>query len=178
MQVASKLHAVESHSGASSMTELEPQDRRGFLLASGGFFAALPLLGGLVAALRSAFGPSATEGPARLPLCKLGEVPETGVVQRSIAYQLRRGPRVESVAERVFVTREADQVVAFSGRCTHLGCPVHLDEENEDAPFVCRCHSGRFAKDGSVLEGPPPRPLDRLQLEVPDDPEADIQVIR
>jgi len=33
---------------------------------------------------------------------------------------------------------------------------------------VCPCHDGVFAEDGSVVSGPPPRPLDTLSAEVVD----------
>jgi cytochrome b6-f complex iron-sulfur subunit len=47
--------------------------------------------------------------------------------------------------------------VAFSAICTHLGCIVKwLPEKGE---FLCPCHAGRYASDGKVLGGPPPKPL-------------------
>ena len=47
--------------------------------------------------------------------------------------------------------------VAFSAICTHLGCIIRwLPEKGE---FLCPCHAGRFASDGTVLGGPPPKPL-------------------
>jgi Rieske Fe-S protein len=38
----------------------------------------------------------------------------------------------------------------------------------EDERFYCPCHNGVFAKDGSVVSGPPPRPLDRFENKVED----------
>jgi Rieske Fe-S protein len=58
----------------------------------------------------------------------------------------------------------ADRWVAFGRRCTHLGCPVRFPPERGD--LQCPCHEGYFrAEDGSVLSGPPPRPLPRVDLE-------------
>jgi cytochrome b6-f complex iron-sulfur subunit len=55
---------------------------------------------------------------------------------------------------------------AYSAICTHLGCIVQwLPEQRE---FLCPCHAGRFAPDGRVLSGPPPRPLDPLPVMVVD----------
>ncbi len=54
---------------------------------------------------------------------------------------------------------------AFSQRCTHLGCAV--TPEVEQQRFVCPCHRGYFAlDDGRPLAGPPRRPLPRISLEV------------
>ena len=52
--------------------------------------------------------------------------------------------------------------VAFSAICTHLGCIIKwLPEKGE---FLCPCHGGRFATDGKVLGGPPPKPLPTIPV--------------
>jgi Rieske Fe-S protein len=57
-----------------------------------------------------------------------------------------------------------DRWAAFGQRCTHLGCPVLFRKEKGD--LQCPCHEGYFsAEDGSVLAGPPPRPLPRVAIE-------------
>ncbi len=54
---------------------------------------------------------------------------------------------------------------AFGQKCTHLTCPVYY-ERSEDR-LECPCHEGGFdARTGAVLYGPPPRPLDRVVIEV------------
>lgn len=58
----------------------------------------------------------------------------------------------------------ADEVVAFSVNCTHLGCPVRwLPDANL---FMCPCHGGVYYEDGQVAAGPPPRPLVRYPVRV------------
>jgi len=53
---------------------------------------------------------------------------------------------------------------AYGQRCTHLSCPVFW--RADERRLVCPCHHGAFAvEDGRVLQGPPPRPLPRVQLE-------------
>jgi Rieske Fe-S protein len=60
------------------------------------------------------------------------------------------------------------EVVSFSQKCTHLGCVVYyqMDEQR----WHCPCHNGNFdVRTGAVLSGPPPRPLGRINVEIRDD---------
>ena len=53
-------------------------------------------------------------------------------------------------------------LTAYDPRCTHAQCVYKwVTAENK---FKCNCHGGEFALDGSVLAGPPPRPLNRLPV--------------
>jgi Rieske Fe-S protein len=53
---------------------------------------------------------------------------------------------------------------AYGQKCTHLACPVYFERERER--LECPCHEGAFdVKTGNVLYGPPPRPLDRIEIE-------------
>ena len=65
--------------------------------------------------------------------------------------------------------RAADGVVAYSGICTHQGCPVNMWSKNRDA-FVCSCHGSFFnPRNGAeVMAGPAPLPLAPLGLKVVD----------
>ncbi len=65
----------------------------------------------------------------------------------------------------ILVRLAEDEVVAWSQHCTHLGCVVYY--EAEDDVLECPCHEGFFdVRTGSVLAGPPERPLPRIALEV------------
>lgn len=63
---------------------------------------------------------------------------------------------------KLLVLKTDEGVVAFSRRCTDLGCLVSWNKEREQ--FVCPCHQGIFDKTGLNIAGPPPRPLDRFQI--------------
>ena len=57
-----------------------------------------------------------------------------------------------------------DTYTAFSRLCTHASCPIFFRPEEQR--LDCPCHGGAFsALDGSVLDGPPPRPLPRIVIE-------------
>ncbi len=63
----------------------------------------------------------------------------------------------------ILVRTAADNYVAYSQKCTHLSCAVYYQEERNR--LECPCHQGFFSiTDGSVLQGPPRRPLPRVAL--------------
>jgi menaquinol-cytochrome c reductase iron-sulfur subunit len=64
------------------------------------------------------------------------------------------------------LTENGQDFEVISNICTHLGCRVRWIAE--DGKFHCPCHNGVFAKDGTVISGPPPRPLDRFESKVED----------
>jgi rieske iron-sulfur protein len=65
--------------------------------------------------------------------------------------------------------RAAEGVVAYSGICTHQGCPVNMWSKDRDA-FVCSCHASLFnPRNGAeVMAGPAPLPLAAVGLKVVD----------
>ncbi len=75
-------------------------------------------------------------------------------------FNFRGGPAV-------VVQPQAGSFIALSAVCTHLGCVVKWQEENDE--FFCPCHAGRFSPRGEVLGGPPPQPLPELNVEVEGD---------
>ncbi len=155
----------------------DQNERRGFLLACVGALAAVPILGGAFAALRTMLSPAGGTSEVRQSLCKLSEVPAEGLLERTVSYRLRRGPAVETISRKVFLTRDEGQVIALSSRCTHLGCAVNLDKESTTAPLICPCHDGRFDAKGAVIDGPATRPLERLKLEIPEEEDGSVLLI-
>ena len=60
------------------------------------------------------------------------------------------------------------EVVAFSQQCTHLGCVVYYQADEQR--WHCPCHEGNFdLRTGAVISGPPTRPLGRIDVEIRDD---------
>jgi menaquinol-cytochrome c reductase iron-sulfur subunit len=65
------------------------------------------------------------------------------------------------------LTDDGRDFVAMSNVCTHLGCRVRWIADRQQ--FYCPCHDGVFDKEGNVVSGPPPRPLDRYETRVEND---------
>lgn len=111
-------------------------------------------IGQLWIVVKSWFRRSASAMPAVF-IARVGEIPVDGV--KLFVYP---EPNEQCILIRV---RE-DQYVAYSQKCTHLSCAVFYSAESRR--LVCPCHEGYFSvEDGSVLQGPPPRPLPRVKLE-------------
>lgn len=100
--------------------------------------------------------------PARRParrsvyVARLGDLPEGD----SFVVEDLRGTHVA-------VVREGATIRALSTVCTHLGCRVR--REGDKQRFFCPCHDGIFDREGRVVSGPPPRPLDRYEVRLDKD---------
>lgn len=66
--------------------------------------------------------------------------------------------------ERVIVFRDAEtKLRALQAKCTHEGCTVTY--KAGESLVWCACHNGKFAVDGRVISGPPPRPLSEFTVD-------------
>ena len=63
-------------------------------------------------------------------------------------------------------------VVALYKVCTHLGCIYNWVPVNNR--FECPCHGSKFQKDGTYIEGPAPRNLDRMVVRFLDASEKEL----
>lgn len=65
------------------------------------------------------------------------------------------------------LTDNGRDFIAMSNVCTHLGCRIRwIADKNQ---YFCPCHNGIYDKQGNVVSGPPPRPLDKYQTKVEND---------
>ena len=66
--------------------------------------------------------------------------------------------------------------LAFSGKCPHLGCAYKWRKHKVlGQVFLCPCHLSIYEASGQVLDGPAPRPLDLLPIQV--SPSGEVQII-
>ncbi len=62
-------------------------------------------------------------------------------------------------AARFFLYRLEDGgFMALSSKCTHLGCIIQFNNNNDR--FECPCHASAFEKNGAVIVSPATRALD------------------
>lgn len=74
----------------------------------------------------------------------------------------------ENADPAILLRVDDTQVVAFSQKCTHLGCVVYY--QPTEARWHCPCHEGNFEPlTGDVISGPPTRPLGKIEVEVRED---------
>ncbi len=68
-------------------------------------------------------------------------------------------------AEPVILVKVSDtEFKAFAGTCTHLDCIVEY--RNAEQVLWCNCHNGAYDLTGSVVGGPPPKPLETFDVHV------------
>lgn len=109
-------------------------------------------VGNLWLLARSMFSKQAAAYPA-VTVASAGEIPVGGVKLFKYA------------GDQCILVRIADtSYAAYSQKCTHLSCAVYYAKEHNR--LECPCHEGYFSVlDGSVLQGPPTRPLPKVILE-------------
>jgi Rieske Fe-S protein len=95
----------------------------------------------------------------------VGELTPNVPVPRVLSLSRQDGWYRERARKTVFLVWDGHTTVhALSATCTHLGCQVRWD--GRAARFRCPCHGGVFDTQGAVVEGPPPRPLDRVEIRI------------
>ena len=129
--------------------------------------ATVALIGSGLAAVLGAFAlrPATAAGGRWIKAGAVGDLTPNVPVPRVLALSRQDGWYRERARETVFLVWDgASSVHALSATCTHLGCQVRWDAEA--TRFRCPCHGGVFDANGQVVEGPPPRPLDRVETRV------------
>lgn len=69
--------------------------------------------------------------------------------------------------KHVWTNKKNVPYIAFSGKCPHLGCGYKWRTHKVlGQVFLCPCHLSIYDASGKVLDGPAPRPLDTLPIQV------------
>lgn len=91
----------------------------------------------------------------------------TEPIMRTIQIEQVDGWR-KAVSEKVvYVTKDSQgQLCVLSSICPHLGCTVPWNKNQKR--FLCPCHLGSYAADGTRIGGPALRGLDSMQTSVQD----------
>lgn len=66
------------------------------------------------------------------------------------------------VSARSWISQSEEGVVALYNVCVHLGCLYGWQPVT--SRFECPCHGSKYQKNGTYIEGPAPRSLDRFVI--------------
>ena len=77
---------------------------------------------------------------------------------------------------KFYLVRLAEGFMALYQKCVHLGCTVPWRPEFEwpyegqvvKGLFRCPCHGSTYLRNGQIIFGPAPRPLDYMQISLVD----------
>jgi len=152
------------------MSEDKRLDRRDFMSISTFTIGGLIGLGITIPAIRYLVG-SALQEHEEMDWIRLGSTSKVEIGTPTlfkVNIQRQTGWIVNEEELSVFVLTENNRdFIALSNICTHLGCRVRWI--SEQGQFFCPCHNAIFDKDGEVVTGPPPKPLDQYQVKIEDD---------
>lgn len=159
------------------MADIHDKERRSALRIIGGLVATLIGAAFSVPAVLYLFDPVARRrrrGAAAvesIPVAPLAEVPDVAAGAVPLRLLVVAGEqhdawnRLQEVRlGSVWLCKTGEQLSCFSTACPHAGCGIDFDAERR--LFICPCHGSSFALDGSRREGPSPRDMDRLEVEV------------
>jgi len=143
----------------------EPVSRRNFIkgvtAVVGGLIATVIGVPTIAYLIDPALRESAKE--AWIPVGKLADMPIGRPAPFSFTRVQVNGWERTSTSHGGFVIRKSEapnDLVILNSKCTHLSCTVNWS--NNDQVYLCPCHDAKFSMEGTVLDGPPPRPLDRF----------------
>jgi succinate dehydrogenase / fumarate reductase iron-sulfur subunit len=170
-RLALKHYAHEPEPAKIAVPEAPPilapaLDRRTFLtqLGVGVLGAGSALVLGAVAT-GSMVGPTLAKAPKQwVPVSALENIKPGNVTTVLMKYETKSSLYTQQFSLPVLVSHTGNDIVCFKSACPHLGCVVKWDALA--GRFRCSCHGGNFDRDGNVIAGPPPRPLDRYAFKV------------
>ena len=87
-------------------------------------------------------------------------------MRRDLEFVQRDGWRKIVNTQVIYIDRVNGNLTALSSICPHLGCTASW--KDSEGKFMCPCHGGVFARNGSYISGPPPRGMDALETKVVD----------
>jgi cytochrome b6-f complex iron-sulfur subunit len=67
---------------------------------------------------------------------------------------------------KLWISNTENGLMALYKVCTHLGCLYNWSDQ--DGKFECPCHGSQYQRDGTYIQGPAPRSLDRFPVQAID----------
>ena len=132
------------------VSQIDEQPRRRFLTTAGGVAMSAGLVGayGTFGYMLGEFVyPAAGKATGWLFVCTTESLGQGDAID----FTSPAGAKV--VIARQGEGTTADDFLALSSVCPHLGCRVHWESQNDR--FFCPCHNGAFDRGGQPVSGPP-----------------------
>jgi menaquinol-cytochrome c reductase iron-sulfur subunit len=111
-----------------------------------------------------AVGPTSDFTPDTYRPVVITAVEGIGETGKTTVYVRQGNPDPQLTDNGKYPQETANEYIAISTRCAHLGCPVRFVQAAKN--FICPCHGGVYGFQGERIGGPPVRPLDRFQTRV------------
>jgi len=73
-------------------------------------------------------------------------------------------PPVNQPKVKLWISNTEEGVIALYKVCTHLGCLYNFN--TQQSKFICPCHGSQFQPNGTYIQGPASRSLDRFVLQI------------
>ena len=148
-----ELMAAEAKTSAAAPTVMPPLTRREFLnyawLSSLGFVFLVGIGGATFFFAFPRF--KVGEFGGVFPVGKAGDV-----------LPKPTDPPIHNTDGKFWLSNVNGMIIALYDVCVHLGCLYAWQEVT--GRFECPCHGSKYQKDGTYIEGPAPRSLDRMVL--------------
>lgn len=107
-----------------------------------------------------------------MPRFKEGEFGGIFTVGNSSTLPGQNTPPVNYPKVKFWLSNTDEGVAAIYKVCTHLGCLYSWNDQ--ETKFICPCHGSQFELDGSFIQGPAPRSLDRFVVQAVDPDSGEI----
>lgn len=91
------------------------------------------------------------------------------IAGKASAFQTNTGALLKFGSKPAILVRTSDgEFKAFNAVCTHLECTVQYKADTSQ--IWCACHNGLYDLSGTVVSGPPPRPLESFTVKLRGEP--------
>ena len=98
-----------------------------------------------------------------LPRFKAGEFGGVFTIGAVDSLPDKGSPPVNYPKVKLWLSNTNDGLMALYKVCTHLGCLYNWN--NQEGKFICPCHGSQFQANGTYIQGPAPRSLDRFVVQ-------------
>jgi len=101
-----------------------------------------------------------------MPRFKAGEFGGLYTIGKVSDLPPKGSPPVNIPKVKLWLSNTDQGVMALYKVCTHLGCLYNWN--SQEGKFICPCHGSQFQANGTYIQGPAPRSLDRFVVQAVD----------